>query len=363
LRTIRLNLKERSYDIIIGSDLLKKAGRLIRKVDPGTDAVVITNEKLLALYGKKLARSLVEGGYSVKFETVPDSEKAKSARVALNLASRIARYDRRKSLFIIAFGGGVVGDIAGFVAAMYKRGVPYIQIPTTLLAQVDSAIGGKTAIDLPIAKNLIGAFYQPRMVISDIGLLETLPTRQLANGLAEIIKYGIIKDARLFKFLERSYAKILLHDASALEYAIQRSARIKARTVESDEFDKTGVRAILNYGHTIGHAIEAACGYSSRYSHGESIAVGMAVAAAISVELGIMEPAEAGRIKALIQRSGLPVLFSGLSLHKIFKALLHDKKFIQGTIRLILPVSIGRVRLVDDVPEKIVKKAIEKSAR
>ena len=362
MKKIRVHLKERSYDILIGAGLLKKAGSYIKKLGIGGDAVVITNKEILRLYRRSLEASLKKCAFTVKFETVPDSEKAKSSPTALKLISRIAAYDRRRSLFIIAFGGGVVGDLAGFVAATYKRGIPYVQIPTTLLAEVDSAIGGKTAIDLNIAKNLVGAFYQPKLVISDISFIETLPVRQIRNGLAEIIKYAVIEDPRLFAFLEKNFNKILLGDRAALEYVIARSSAIKARAVEADEYDKTGVRAVLNFGHTVGHAIEAASSYSSGYNHGEAIAVGMIAACDMALKLKLIARRDEERIRSLIRRVGLPDRIKGLSLSKIYGALMHDKKFTAGRMRLVLPISIGRVKVAEGVGAKIVKDAVKKSS-
>jgi len=361
LRTIRVHLEERSYDIVIGAGLLTKTGALLKKLRLGKDVIVITNKEVLRLYRRDLEASLQKSGFTVRFELVPDSEKAKSSDIALKLTSRIAAYDKRRSVFIIAFGGGVIGDLAGFVAAIYKRGVPYVQIPTTLLAQVDSAIGGKTAIDLKIAKNLVGAFYQPKMVISDISLLETLPARQIRNGLAEIIKYGVIKDRRLFDFLEKNYLKILRGDRPSMEFVVSRSSIIKARVVEADELDKTGLRAILNYGHTIGHAIESASLYSSGYDHGESVAIGMAVASDIALKLKLIAPKEAERIKGIIRKAGLPAKITGLGLSKIYESLVHDKKFVRGKNRFVLPFSIGRAKVVEGVADAVVKEAIRKN--
>ena len=339
-------------------DTLNKIGIILRRLSPGKDALVITNRQLFSLYRKAVERPLLSAGFSVRFEMVPDSEKAKSAASALRLINRIAKYDRKRSLFVLAFGGGVIGDLAGFVSAVYKRGIPYIQIPTTLLAQVDSAIGGKTAIDLPMAKNLVGVFYQPKMVVSDISILETLPARQISNGLAEIIKYGVIKDKRLFEFIEKNYSRILTRDTAALKFVIEWSSRIKAEVVESDELDKKGLRAILNYGHTIGHAIEASSGYSSKYNHGESVAIGMVIAADIAVTAGMMNKSHAERIKGLIGKTGLPVKVTGLSPGRILAAVMHDKKFSGAKTRLVLPVTIGKARVVDGIPYSMIKKAI-----
>lgn len=358
MKKTSVRLGERAYDIHIGRGLVRDCGRIISTLAAGSDAVVITNKCLSGLYKKTLKRSLGAASITSYFETVPDSEKAKSSSVAVDLMNRISSYDRAKEIFIIAFGGGVIGDLAGFVAAVYKRGVPYIQIPTTLLAQVDSAIGGKVAIDLPVAKNLVGAFYQPKAVISDISLLGSLPKRQIKSGLAEIIKYGVIADRRLFEFLEKNYDKVLALDGDALEYVIFRSSRIKASIVEKDEFDKNGIRAVLNYGHTIGHAIESASGYSGRFSHGEAVAIGMAAASSISVKLGMLKKTEARRIEGLLNNVGLPTRAAGLKVRRVYEAHLHDKKFTRGKNRFILLSGIGSSSVVEGVPERIVKNVL-----
>lgn len=359
MRRIRVKLKDRSYDIVIGRHLLEKTGALLKRLGIGHDAIVITNGILRRLYANTLVRSLTGSGFTTRLEIVPDSEKAKSERIAATLINRIAAYDTRKNVFIIAFGGGVVGDLAGFVAALYKRGIPYVQLPTTLLAQVDSAIGGKVAIDLPVAKNMVGVFYQPKIVVSDISLLGTLPERQMRSGLAEVIKYGVIKAPSLFRFLEKNYRKVLEGDRDALEYVVWRSSLIKARLVEADELDRKNLRVILNYGHTIGHAIEAAASYSGRYNHGESIAIGMVAAARISLAMGIMPAGEADRISSLIGSCGLPTRVKGPAFSDIYKAHLHDKKFANSQNRFVLPRRIGRVRVVEGVNEDIVRKAIK----
>lgn len=359
MKKIKVSLKKRAYNILIGRGLLKDSGRLIKRLDIGNDALCITNHSLFKLYKAPLERSLKKSGISVRFELVPDSEKAKSADIAMGLIQKISAYDKNKRLFIITLGGGVVGDVGGFIAAVYKRGIPYVQIPTTLLAQVDSAIGGKVAIDLACAKNLVGAFFQPRLVISDTDLLKSLPERQIKAGLAEVIKYGIISDARLFSFLEKNREKILKRDAEALEYMVAAASSIKARIVERDEFDRTGKRVILNYGHTIGHAIEAASGYSGKYNHGEAVAIGMAIACKISLNLGIMDIKDAFRIVALINKFGLPAQPKGLKLADIYDAHLHDKKFIHGKNRFVLPVRIGRVRIVENVPTAVIRNILK----
>lgn len=360
MKRVRVNLKERSYDILVGQGLFQKTGQLLKALDLGEDIVVITNRRLLNLYGRKLKDILKRSGFTVRFEVVPDSERAKSAKVAASVLNSIAAYDKYKSIFLVALGGGVIGDLTGFVASIYKRGVPYAQIPTSLLAQVDSSIGGKTAIDLPVAKNLAGTFYQPRIVISDVSILRSVSGRQLRSAMAEIIKYAVIKDRALFGYIERNYENILAGDQRALEYVVSRSSKIKADVVAKDEFDNKGPRAILNYGHTVGHAIEAASSYSGRYGHGESVAIGMAVAADIANRLKLIGAKDASSIKGLIERCGLPVRAKRLSFAKICASLAHDKKFIRGKNRFVLPVAIGRVRVVEGVPEHIVKEEIKK---
>ncbi len=359
MKKIRVHLKARSYDIVIGRGLLKGCGERARALELGKTAVIVTNRKVLSLHGGALRSSLARSGIAVRLELVPDSEKAKTNQVASALLNRISGYDTAAQVFIVAFGGGVIGDLAGFVAAVYKRGVPYIQIPTTLLAQVDSSIGGKVAIDTPIAKNLIGAFYQPRLVLSDIALIRTLPLRELRNGMAEVIKYGVIKDRKLFEYLEENYRRIYEGDEKALEFVISRSSAIKADLVARDELDTKGLRVLLNYGHTIGHAIEAAGGYSKSYTHGDAIAIGMAVAARISSMLGLIENAQGARIESLIRKAGLPTRIRALRPEAIYEAHLHDKKFIRGRNRFVLPVTIGKARVVEGIPKAVIRRALE----
>jgi len=359
MRKIRVRLKKRSYDIIIGRGVLNRLGLFVKKLKIGNDAVIITNPTVSRLYGKKIESLLKLAGLSVLTLTVPDSEEAKSLKTASGILEKIAHYDRRRKIFIIAFGGGVVGDLAGFVSAIYKRGVPYIQVPTTLLAQVDSAIGGKTAVDLPIAKNLVGAIYQPRLVLSDTALLKTLPRRQIQNALAEIIKYGAIKDSSLFSFIGRNMKRLLSNDIRSLEYVIGRSSAIKAGFVEKDEFDRTGYRALLNYGHTIGHAIEASSRYSGLYTHGEAIAIGMLAAADISSRIGVLK--DGGylqNLRRMLRECGLPVKAKGLKARDIYESHLRDKKFANARNRFVLPVISGCVKLTEGVPDIVIKKAI-----
>jgi len=356
---VRVCLGDRSYDVLIGDGLLSKSGSIIKKLKIGRDAVVITNSSILKAHGKTLKESLNRSAISVRFELITDSEKAKSFPTLLKVLDRIAAYDKNRSLFIIAFGGGVVGDLSGFAAAIYKRGIPYVQIPTTLLAQVDSSVGGKVAIDLSSGKNLIGAFYQPKIVISDINVLMSLPPRQIRNGLAEIIKYGAIKDKSLFIYLEKNFRRAVGLDKKVFEHLIMQSVIIKARLIHEDELDRIGKRIILNYGHTIGHAIEQASSYSNSYNHGEAIAIGMCVAAEIALRLKILKRDDAERIERLIKKCGLPTKIKGLKFNKIYEAHLHDKKFARSKNRFVLPYALGGVRVVEKIPDRVIAGAVK----
>ncbi|MFH1847624.1 MAG: 3-dehydroquinate synthase [Candidatus Omnitrophota bacterium] len=358
MNDIKVDLGSRSYNIAVASHRLGKFARLLKGLGIGSDPVIITVPKLKRVYGSVLESALAGSGFNPRFELVADSETSKSAQSAFRVINRIAAYDRLKKVFIVAFGGGVTGDLAGFVASVYKRGIPYVQLPTTLLAQVDSSIGGKVAIDLPAGKNLVGSFYQPRLVFSDTAFLKTLPPRQIRCGLAEIIKYGVIRDSSLFSFLEDNLSRILMLDKAALKYIITKCSGIKARVVSADEFDNKGLRVMLNYGHTIGHAIEAACGYSSGYNHGEAIALGMIAANHIARDMGLLSGEGAGRIHGLIKRCGLPTKAKGISLNAVYKLHMSDKKFIHKKNRFVLPKRIGAVITVENVPSKPVKGAI-----
>ncbi len=360
METIKVNFGERSYDIVVGYNCLSQLGKMLKKIDIGKDAVVITNSTILSLYGKKLRSSLERAGLYVRIEEVPDSEKAKSQRQFIKLTERIASFDKKKRLFLVAFGGGVIGDLAGFIAAVYKRGIPYVQVPTTLLAQVDSAIGGKVAIDLELGKNLVGAFYQPRLVFSDLALLNSLSLRQIRSGLAEVVKYGVIKDPKLFCYLEDNYPRLLKREKGSLTEVVLRSSRIKARVVEKDERDTRNKRIILNFGHTIGHAIEAAAEYSGRISHGEGVAIGMILASNIARELNILASSSLHRIEALIEKIGIRTTITNIAFREIMPAFHRDKKIFCGKNRFILPTRIGQVKVEEDVPHDLILKAFAK---
>jgi 3-dehydroquinate synthase len=321
----------------------------------GKDAIIVTNTNLKKLFGNKIAELLVSNGFHVSFETIPDGEKAKSEKECLRLLNNISKIDILRRVFIIALGGGVVGDLAGFTASVYKRGVPYIQIPTTLLSQVDSAIGGKTAIDLMAGKNLVGAFYQPKLVFSDVSLLKTLPEKEFISGLAEVIKYGIIKSPDIFSYIEKNYTKILKHDKKSLQYIVHECSLIKARIVEKDERDDKNIRVVLNLGHTIGHAIETATNYSKSYNHGQAVALGILSSVYIARKTGLLAETDSRRIKNVIKNTGLPVKLKSVSLKNILSSQSHDKKFIHGKNRFVLPVKIGKVIVKEDIPEALIR--------
>ncbi|MGE5307605.1 MAG: 3-dehydroquinate synthase [Deltaproteobacteria bacterium] len=351
MKTISVELKDRSYRILVGRQILASLGGHCRRLGLGTDAFCVTNPTVKARYGKRAADSLRKAGFGVETVTVADSEKSKSFAVCSRLLGELARFDRQKRVFIVALGGGVVGDLAGFSAAIYKRGIPYVQVPTTLLAQVDSSIGGKTAVDLPEGKNLAGSFYQPRLVLSDISLLASLDARQISSGMAEAVKYGIISDPVLFSLIEKK-------GAGPLERIVAACSRIKAGIVSRDEREAKGLRVILNFGHTVGHALEAASGYS-RYAHGEAVSVGMACACDISVRLGMLDGKAAGRIERVLTRLGLPTSFRGTSPGSLMGPLLRDKKF-KGKNRFVLLRAIGSPEVVEDVPIDLVRDVVEK---
>jgi len=359
MRKVKLKLGKRSYDIIICYDKLEYLVRAIKHLGLGKSAVIVTNPYIKNLFVKRLVQPLLSLGIDVKVETVPDGEHAKSEKTCFRLLNNISMFDKKKhGIFIIALGGGVVGDLAGFVASIYKRGIPYIQVPTTLLAQVDSAIGGKVAIDLRVGKNLAGSFYQPRLVFSDVAFLKTLSRRSISSGMAEVIKYGIIKSSTLFDYIEKNYQKIFQKDEQVLQHIIYECSSIKAGIVQKDELDNKGIRIILNLGHTIGHAIETASHYSRRYTHGEAIGLGILASSYISEQLGLLDKDIVVRIATIIKKMGLPTSLKGVLLDDILNAYHHDKKFKEGTNRFILPVKIGKVVVKQDVPLAIIKRSI-----
>ncbi|MCX5693388.1 MAG: 3-dehydroquinate synthase [Candidatus Omnitrophica bacterium] len=359
MKKIKVNLGKNSYDIMICSNELDKLGACLKRLNIGKDAIIVTNPFIKKLFGSRIEKALISCGFSVRFETIPDSEKAKSEKECVRLLNSISKFDIRRRVFIAALGGGVVGDLAGFTASIYKRGIPYVQIPTTLLSQVDSAIGGKTAIDLSAGKNLAGAFYQPKLVFTDISFLENLPKKELISGLAEVIKYGIIKSPGLFRFVEKNYVKILNRDKKSFLRIVYECSLIKAGIVEKDEMDNKKVRVILNLGHTIGHAIETASNYRKSYNHGQAVGLGMLSSVYIAEKSGFLTKVDSCRIKNTIKNTGLPVRLKNVNLKDILSAQSHDKKFIHGKNRFVLPIKIGKVIVKEGIPEITVRESIQ----
>jgi len=355
MRIIKVRLGSNSHDIHIGSGLLTQTGRLLQENGLDGKLVIITNPIVKKLYGNRLKQSLARDGFKVNVLQVPDGEEQKSLEVAGRLYSELSDFYAERTTPILALGGGVIGDLTGFVAATYLRGVPLIQIPTTLLAQVDSSIGGKVAVNHGWLKNRIGAFYQPRLVISDVSTLKTLPKKEFTGGLAEVIKYAVISDNKFFTYLETNLDQIKSLDERTLEEIVSHSAKIKAEVVEKDEKD-LGLRNILNYGHTVGHAIETVSDF--KVEHGKAIALGMLAAATISNKLGLLDKNELTRLKSLIQRADLPIELPALEVEKIIQAIKHDKKILRGKVRFILPKALGNVFITDEVNLSLVERVL-----
>ncbi|MBI5562592.1 MAG: 3-dehydroquinate synthase [Deltaproteobacteria bacterium] len=356
---ITVELGGRSYPIIIRDGMLPSIGPRMHRLGLRGRAAVVTNALVGGLYGKTVMGSLKDAGFDAVRITLPDGEEYKNVEAVGMVYDGLVAHRMERTSPVVALGGGVIGDIAGFAAATYLRGTPYIQVPTTLLAQVDSSVGGKTGVNHPMGKNLIGAFHQPRAVFTDPAVLKTLDERQLRAGAAEVIKYGVILDEALFAFMEANAGRIFA-SVSPLSMAIERSCRIKAGVVSVDEREG-GLRAILNFGHTFGHAIENIAGYGALV-HGEAVAIGMCMAAELSVSLGLCAPDAARRIRSLAAALGLPVHPPDIAPGAFMAALRMDKKVSSGVIRFILPTSIGKV-VIREVDERDIKLAIRKSLR
>ncbi|MCR9279946.1 MAG: 3-dehydroquinate synthase [Pseudomonadaceae bacterium] len=355
MRQVRVELGERSYPIHIGSGLLSDAA-LLRASVSGSQALVLTNPTVADLYLERVLSAFTD--VDVDVHMMPDGESHKSLEEYGRALDFLLSKRHNRTTTVVALGGGVVGDLAGFVAATYQRGVGFVQIPTTLLAQVDSSVGGKTAVNHSAGKNMIGAFYQPSCVIADLAVLASLPAREFRAGLAEVIKYGVIFDAGFFAWLEESADKILALDEAALAHAVARSAEIKAEVVASDERE-SGIRAILNYGHTFGHAIEKLTQYGT-YLHGEAVAIGMVQAAIYGCLAETLSIDDGRRIRRLVERFELPCEPPQLSVESVLEAMGMDKKVSDGKLRLIVPVAIGRVE-IRDADSKPLRQALEYS--
>ena len=345
--TLQVDLGERSYPITIGQSLLANAQRIVDAVS-GERAAIVTNTVVGPLYLDALAQSLRAAGKRVTEIVLPDGEEEKTWENLQRIYDGLLGEQCDRKTTIVALGGGVVGDMAGFAAATYMRGVPLVQVPTTLLAQVDSSVGGKTGINHPLGKNMIGAFYQPKAVIADTATLDTLPLRELSAGLAEVIKHGAIIDAPFFDWIESNIARLMARDPEALAYAIRRSCEIKAEVVRQDEREG-GLRAILNFGHTFGHAIESGLGYG-QWLHGEAVGCGMVMAADLSLRLGYIEATARDRVAALVQAAGLPHRAPDLGAERWLELMQVDKKNEGGQIRFILLKPLG-APLITTVPQ------------
>jgi len=341
LEQVRVELGERSYAIIIGSSILRRIGEQLKPLEIGEKIGVVTNAKVNRLCGTIMIRSLRENGFDPAVFPVPDGERYKSLTWAGRLYDHLVQKKFERGSALIALGGGVIGDLAGFVAATYLRGIPFVQVPTTLVAQVDASIGGKTAVNHKRGKNLIGAFYQPKLVYSDVSLLSTLSERDFLSGLAEVVKYGIIADDSFFGFLETQASRILAREPDCLLKMVRRSSEIKAGVIQRDEREG-GLRQILNYGHTIGHALETATGYR-KLTHGEAISIGMVYAGKLAERLGLCGPEVVERQTALLRAFGLPVALPKIRLADILHCMERDKKVKDGNIHFVLADRIGHV--------------------
>jgi 3-dehydroquinate synthase len=358
MESLRLALGSRSYPIHIGDGLIGLPASYAPHLEGGS-AAIVTDEVVAPLYLKAVKKALA--GARVTAIVVPAGEQAKSWQTLNRVFDALLKAHCGRDTLVVALGGGVVGDLAGFAAAVYQRGVSYLQLPTTLLAQVDSSVGGKTAINHALGKNMIGAFHQPRAVISDVATLDTLPDRELRCGLAEVIKHGFALDPAFVEWLEQNIEKLLARERGALVHAVRRSCELKAAVVAADERE-SGARALLNLGHTFGHAIEAGGGYGA-WLHGEAIAAGMVMGAELSMRLGLIGKHEVARLRQLIARAGLPVKGPALAPEKLMELMSVDKKAVKGKVRYVLLEGVGKAALRGGVDEHLVREAIVAAAQ
>ncbi|MBF0615117.1 MAG: 3-dehydroquinate synthase [Magnetococcales bacterium] len=357
IQTLTVDLGPRSYEILIGASILDQIGQRMKSCVRGQRVAVVSNTTVAPLHLHPVQTSLEEAGFFVTPIILPDGEIHKNWNTLQQIFDHLIanRFERADPL--LALGGGVIGDMTGFAAACHLRGVPFVQIPTTLLAQVDASVGGKTGINHPLGKNLIGAFYQPSLVMIDIDTLTTLPLRERLAGFAEVIKYGILWDRELFMLLEERLGEILAGNAELLIQLLHRCCAIKAAIVTMDEREE-GKRALLNLGHTFGHAIESLTGYD-RWLHGEAVAAGMVTAAHLATRIGLCPPEEAARMHALIQRCGLPTQLPNFPVDHYLEAMTHDKKVSGGRIRFILPERIGHTIVRSDLSTQLLRATLE----
>lgn len=356
MRQVAVDLGERSYKVLIGAGLLKQSGQLLTGVLKADRILVVSNPIVYPLYGDQVVNSLRHAGFDITVGIMPDGEKYKNIDEAMKILDIAVAAGLERNSAVIALGGGVTGDLAGLVAALYMRGINFVQIPTTLLAQVDSSIGGKVAVNHPNGKNLIGAFHQPKMVIIDINTLSTLAEREYRAGLGEIIKYGIIYDKNFFSYMEENYLGIMNRENNCLEEIIFQSCRIKGDIVEQDE-KETGIRAIVNLGHTLGHSLEKLTRYEV-YRHGEAVAMGIAAASYLASDLGYLKDTDRKRIKSLLKNLGLGFQFPQISNEQIYEGTLNDKKIQNGVLRWVVPQGIGKAAIIKNVSRETVIKSI-----
>jgi len=357
MEKIIVDLGERSYPISIGAELLINSA-YFSFLSPNKKVVVVSNVTVAPLYAERVVSLIEKQGCEVSVLELPDGEKYKSLDTFETVMHFLLEGNFSRDVTLIALGGGVIGDLVGFVAASYQRGVDFVQVPTTLLSQVDSSVGGKTAVNHPLGKNMIGAFYQPKSVVIDTHCLSTLPEREFASGMAEVIKYGIIYDQNFFVWLENNMEKLYLQDEQALTYAISRCCTIKADVVKQDE-KENGIRALLNLGHTFGHAIEAELGYGN-WLHGEAVAAGTVMAAKTAHLMDLITEQQVERITAILECAKLPVHTpESMFFEHFIKHMMRDKKVLSGQLRLVLPTGIGCSKVVSDVPNEIIEQAID----
>jgi 3-dehydroquinate synthase len=359
MQTLSVALGERSYPIHVGTGLLGRADLVVPLLARKSVAVV-TNTTVAPLFLAQFADPLTREGVEVVPIVLPDGEAHKDWQALNAVFDALLEKRCGRDTTLVALGGGVIGDLAGFAAATYQRGVSYIQVPTTLLSQVDSSVGGKTAINHPLGKNMIGAFHQPRLVLADMDTLKTLPERELRSGLAEVIKHGLIRDAEFFAWLEKNIERLLSRDVEASAHAVRRSIEIKADIVAQDERE-SGLRRVLNFGHTFGHAIETGLGYGA-WLHGEAVAAGMVMATDLSRQLGYLTEADAGRIASLLRRAGLPTAAKGIAPGRMRQLMSVDKKVKEGRIHFVLLERLGAATLRDDVPAAAVERTLSRLA-
>ncbi|MDK2823672.1 MAG: 3-dehydroquinate synthase [Clostridia bacterium] len=353
---VKVDLSDRTYDINIGQDILNNFGAQLINLTSGRQVILISNDLVYNYYGQQVKRSLERENFEVLVHIIPEGEEFKNWQMAGEILSILLEARFNRDAVMVALGGGVIGDLAGFVAAVYQRGIDFVQIPTTLLAQVDSSVGGKVAVNHPLGKNMIGAFHQPLLVWADLDTLVTLPEREWLAGLAEVVKYGVIWDEKFFYFLENNIQKLIKRDLNVAQKIISHSCAIKARIVSEDEKEQ-GLRAILNFGHTIGHAIEKVTEYKV-YRHGETVAMGMVAATQLAINLNLCSDLTLNRLKNLLEKLGLPVSLPPVSIDNILDTLLLDKKVRNKKLVFVLPRKLGQVEIVKGINGEIIKKCL-----